>query len=831
MNINFDIIGNNENVDNIISPNELFRILPEKSDEYKYLRDVQSEVLKEWYDVRNNKDSIIKMNTGSGKTIVGLLILKSSINETGKNAVYVVPDNLLVEQVVEESKKLGIRVTKDPESLEFKRGKSVLVINIHTLVNGKSKFGMRSHGDNIDIGTIIIDDVHACLKTTESQFMITIDNDDIKYRKLFDIFQEDLYKQNNVFAKEIVDGVSNSIMQIPFWSWNDKIGEVIDVLHNGRDDKDILFSWPLLKENIKLCNCVITSNEIEITPKSIPIEKITSFVDATRRIFMSATLSDDSTLVSHFDVDYEKITSVICPENANDIGERMIIIPQSINGDLGDGDIAMKIKTFSEKHNVVVIVPSYNRAKEWEKIADLVLDNTNISKGVQKLKEEKHVGLVILVNRYDGIDLPDDSCRLLVLDGVPDIRRQYDILEDSALKGSERISHQQIQNIEQGMGRSVRSNTDYSAVILMGKKLVDRLYGDNAINHFSDATKKQIQLSEKVTDQIAGEDIDTIFGIIDYCINREKGWVSANKNALLHAKYDKRLKISDITILNKIISQNLKVEDFQEARKRLSDFINDIENDREKGWYMQQLAEVVHNINPIDAQKILKSAKRKNVQILKPIDGIDYDKKLNRFHGQANQLVNFLQNEKIDENKYIIKIDSVLEDLVFEKKTSKRFEHAFKEIANLLGFSARNPEEEYGKGPDVLWRIGELNFIVIECKNESETEYISKSDCNQLNGSIEWFKDLYDENSCVSTPVMVHKSVVFDFEASPNPSIKIVNESNLKSFKDSINKFSRDFVKDGNFTNVLKIQELLEYYNLTGDKIIDKYTVTHKRKR
>ena len=40
------------------------------------------------------------MNTGSGKTVVGLLILKSCLNEEKGPAVYVVPDSYLVKQVI-----------------------------------------------------------------------------------------------------------------------------------------------------------------------------------------------------------------------------------------------------------------------------------------------------------------------------------------------------------------------------------------------------------------------------------------------------------------------------------------------------------------------------------------------------------------------------------------------------------------------------------------------------------------------------------------------------------------------------------------------------------
>lgn len=82
-----------------VEPRDIFMALPNKDKSYGYPRDVQTEVWKQWFDRRNEKNIIIKMNTGSGKTTVGLTILQSCLNEGKGPAVYVVPDNYLVSQV------------------------------------------------------------------------------------------------------------------------------------------------------------------------------------------------------------------------------------------------------------------------------------------------------------------------------------------------------------------------------------------------------------------------------------------------------------------------------------------------------------------------------------------------------------------------------------------------------------------------------------------------------------------------------------------------------------------------------------------------------------
>ena len=137
-----------------IEPREIFMALPQKDKRYEYPRDVQSEVWRKWFDVRNEKNCIIKMNTGSGKTVVGLMILQSCLNEGKGPAVYVVPDNYLVAQVCEEAKKLGILTATDRDDYSYTENKAILVTTVFSLVNGHSVFGMRQT-NNYPIGSNI----------------------------------------------------------------------------------------------------------------------------------------------------------------------------------------------------------------------------------------------------------------------------------------------------------------------------------------------------------------------------------------------------------------------------------------------------------------------------------------------------------------------------------------------------------------------------------------------------------------------------------------------------------------------------------------------------
>src|SRR4051812_44817729 len=99
MPINYGTGNVGPSADTVTDPQKLFQALPAKNKKYAYLRDVQGDVLGKWFGAPKQKDTVIKMNTGSGKTTVGLLLLKSSLNEGIHPAAYFAPDTYLCSQV------------------------------------------------------------------------------------------------------------------------------------------------------------------------------------------------------------------------------------------------------------------------------------------------------------------------------------------------------------------------------------------------------------------------------------------------------------------------------------------------------------------------------------------------------------------------------------------------------------------------------------------------------------------------------------------------------------------------------------------------------------
>jgi len=823
MAIDFNKLNTGNTIDTITNPRDLFSALPHKESKYQYPRDVQSQVWKQWYEKRNDNNIVIKMNTGSGKTVVGLIMLKSSLNENKGPAVYIVPDNFLVEQVLNEAKSLGIRVTTDISSTAFTRGKEIFVCNIHKLVNGMSVFGVGER--KIEIGTILIDDAHACIDSVESQYTIKISNTNIIYKKLLDIFLPSIKEQSEVKAKELEVSQPNTIALVPFWSWKNHLSEVTNILLENRDCNDLRFSLSLLKEHLTCCRCVISEKEIEVTPHNIPIERIASFEYAKRKIFMTATLVDDSILATHFNLGQEAISNVITPDTAGDIGDRMILIPQEVNPEITDDNLKEIYKALAEKVNVIIIVPSFYRAKYWEDVSDLVINNDNINEEIEKLKVT-HIGLVILVNRYDGIDLPKDACRVLVIDNLPDSRRLIDQITESQLMGSSKVLNQKIQKIEQGMGRGVRSNDDYCVIFLMGKSLIQHLSSSEAIAKFSQATKAQFELSESLSEQLKDDSLQKIKEVVNYSLERDEGWISVSKSRLASLTY-KQSDTNNFALSQREAYNLANINQYQKAASILNKAVLDIgENDKIlKGYGKQILAEYINYTDEVEAQKVLLAAIGDNRNLLKPKEGIAYDR-IKTVDEQANSLQSYLtQQYSQNSNQFIVDINAVLEDLIFRPETAPKFEEAIKKLAYFLGFEAQRPENEYNRGPDDLWSTGKQNYFIIECKNGVTNQTINKHDINQLNGSIAWFKKEYDFTSKY-TPIMIHLGSVCEYGATPLEECVVMTSKNLETFKNNIHEFSLA-IRD-KFNQLDKIKELLTHYKLRDIDIVQNYTSTIK---
>ena len=102
-------------------------------------------MLTDWFSHHHStRDVIVKLHTGQGKTLIGLLILQSRLNAGKRPVVYLCPDHFLIDQTCEQAKQFGIRTCTTEGDLpeEFANGNRILVTSVQKLFNGLTKFGL-----------------------------------------------------------------------------------------------------------------------------------------------------------------------------------------------------------------------------------------------------------------------------------------------------------------------------------------------------------------------------------------------------------------------------------------------------------------------------------------------------------------------------------------------------------------------------------------------------------------------------------------------------------------------------------------------------------------
>jgi hypothetical protein len=229
MPIKFDELFDDDE-SSVIDPRDIFLTLS-RHKKFAFPRDIQTEVLKKWFANRDQQDTVIKLNVGSGKTVVGLLLLQSSLNEGVGPALYIAPDKQLVEQVLSEATELGISATDDPRDSEFEGGKRIAVTTVHRLFNGRSIFGVGAEGVKLRIGSVVVDDVHACVATINDQFRIRLKKSHPSYQAIFKIVESELKRQSLSRFLDLKAGDPRVTMEVPYWTWLGAQDEITEALH------------------------------------------------------------------------------------------------------------------------------------------------------------------------------------------------------------------------------------------------------------------------------------------------------------------------------------------------------------------------------------------------------------------------------------------------------------------------------------------------------------------------------------------------------------------------------------------------------------------------
>ena len=325
----------------------------------------QGDALRAWHSKRSEKDVAISLNTGAGKTLVGLLVGQSLVNEMRSLVLYACSSIQLVLQTAKKAQGYGLPSTTYVKG-EFSndlaaKGDAVCLTTYQALFNGKSRFFNR------EIAGIVFDDAHAAEHLLRDHFSLRVGKE--RFEHVYSTIANEFADYFHAIGlsssfEEVVNGTGHRLLLVPPFEVRRAHAAIVKLLQESAvpEDDTTTFAWAHLKDRIDLCAFIISPAEITIAPAFVPARTLPYFSSAIRRVYLSATLSAEDVFVRTFG---RKPSVHIAPTTTAGECERMILILQKMT-DVAD-DLVIAKKSIAP-HKALVLVPSYARADQWSDV-------------------------------------------------------------------------------------------------------------------------------------------------------------------------------------------------------------------------------------------------------------------------------------------------------------------------------------------------------------------------------------------------------------------------------------------------------------------------------
>jgi replicative superfamily II helicase len=823
----------NKTVTKPLDPCELYETLDRASDKGP-LRPAQIAVLTEWHTLRRaGRDLIVKLHTGQGKTLIGLLMLQSKLNETAEPVAYLCPNNFLIEQTKTQAEQFGIAVCTAEHDLpqDFFDGRTILITSVQKMFNGLSKFGIGARA--VQLGTVLMDDCHACIDSIRDAFVIKLQKDEPAFQQIFDLFATSLEEQGFGTFIDVKTGNPDTFLPVPYWAWSERRDEVTRILGKHVSKDAVKFAWPLIKDHLEHCECVLSGTMLEIAPRLPALDLFGSYHRAKHRFFMSATVTDDSFLIKGLRLPAETIRNPLLYKQETWSGEKMILIPSMLSEELGRREIisALGGPIEGKKFGTVVLTPSFRQSEKWKEEGARVAKRDTIAAEVKRLRDGKCDETVVFVNRYDGIDLPDTTCRILIFDSKPHSDSLIERFYEWCRPSSELTSVRTVRTIEQGLGRSVRGEKDYSVIIITGPELVKTIRSASMREYFSNQTKQQIAIGLEIA-AMAEEDISkrtkaltVMFDLITQCLKRDEGWklFYAEKMNNIVPK-PARAKALDIFKSELEAETKFQSGEPDKAVKILQSLIDGTDtNVEDKNWYLQEIARYTCAFDPEASNKLQIKAHFRNKFLLRPKKGMQVQPLVVIGQKRITNLIKWIKQYNSFPDLQV-GTEDILGSLEFGV-TAEKFEAALDELGKHLGFACERPDKEWKRGPDNLWGLEAGKYLLFECKSEvlNDRTHINKSESGQMNNSCAWFKDEYE--SATAAKIIIIPTNALGPGAGFNDEVNVMSAGELKKLKKNVRAFFNEF-RTQNFDDLDEsaVQSWLDAHNLSTDALENQYS-------
>lgn len=750
----------------------------------KNIWEPQAEALRDWHKKRAINDVVIQMSTGGGKTLVGLMIAQSLLHELNRRVVYVVANNQLAEQTVNRANELAIKPASRYQ-FEWERQDEFLAAETFCITNYAAVFNGYSTFRDKDVGAFIFDDAHVAEANIRDRFTLTIPPDSDAFAAIVNLFRPHFANTCGVSKLEDVsEGNPTSLLFVPMfavWKHAQELRAIL-VDEDVPNDRNLKYVWNHVSDHLQHCCVIISARGIEISPPVIPLHTLPYFQDDVRRVYLTATLPSQASFARTFGLFNPEIVS---PGGKSGDAQRLFLFAS------GESDEDQRNSTLAliDGEKACVISPSTGKAKQWP---SEIFDKDEGNEAIEEFAESDEARLLGLVARYDGIDLPGDACRVLILDRLPRGECLFErFIDEGTNVDAIRVGHTATR-IVQAIGRIFRSNTDHGAVVLVGCDLKDWILNPKYRSYLPPLLQQQISLGIELSKEIKKGDV-TEEELLEGVLNGDEDWDNIYKEHIELMATVPEVATDDwypqMLLDEREAFKALWDGDFDSAADTLSELSDrgDLKDKKLGAWYkhLEGLAHLCCGDQQTALQAFADAAANRP-ELIRPSEHRDKmfkPPKVESAGFQAQALAALYRTKKAKMSSWI---KTIHRDLVYGDDTDKA-EKAMQLLGTMLGLESSCHDKE--GGPDNLWvgKHGEVQAWGLDLKTgKQRTSSYSKDEIGQSHTHAQWVKDKYRKHA--RRHAIVGYELVVSNLASPSAELDVIDLTGFQDVAARVNK-------------------------------------------
>ena len=681
-------------------------------------------------------------------------------------------------QVAETAeKKYGISVTtftgskmeyNPQDKSKYLQSASMAVTNYSSIFNVNSYFS--------DADVLIFDDTHSADGYIANNWALNINRYNDK-----DLFYQLLSTMKLIISESDYDRMLSETITEEDKNWCDLLpvlqlktieASVKSQIDNYVQNTDMYYSWSKIRNNLLACNVYLSKNDIYIRPIIPPTQSLETFSNPKQRIYMSATLGNSGELERSMGVSKIKRLNLNKEDSITTIGRRYFVFPGASFNEESKFKIMAEL-SMTQPRSLILTESDEQVRNISEKL---------IEQGVQNIYQKEQLknsfsefenvsnGVAVLANRFDGIDLDGDKCRMLMLYNLPTTVNYQEKFFKSKLATGILYTEKIKTRITQAVGRCTRSDTDYSVVVVLGDDLENALLSSKITQGFTPELIAEINVGFEMISQNQSS-IQDLIANVKLIYQQGDDWseleseIIAERDEIL-SKGDDDKKITTEKYMESLRESAVYEVNFQyhlwngkydEAIQEIDRILPLLDGSELKGYkaywiYMSGVLNIlIYQASNIDIH--LKKANSLFEQAATLSSTIRWfrNQKIQGF-SSTTEVINrdlstivasniesqLLATKLIKQNKeFEEQVSQVFSDL--NSSDGKVFEKGLVALGRLIGYVSTNSENS--GDPDPRWMLENKLCIVTECKIfESVDQEISISNVRQAAGHINWIK-------------------------------------------------------------------------------------------